>query len=136
MANRSDLYGAGFQYPFAFQSATGGVTMASDVESVRASLRRLLDTAPGEDRFQPDYGCALKHHLFENDTDVLRALIETTIREAVIRWEPRIEEVIELLLDADVDNPHVLRVTVVFRLIQSQNEDNLVYPLIAGGNAV
>lgn len=128
MANRNDLYGAGFQYPLSINAAVGGVTTATDVESVRASLRRLLDTTPGEDRFQPEYGCALRYHLFENDTDVLRALIETTIRDAVRRWEPRIAEVYEVTIERDTVNIHMLNLRLTFRLIQSQTEDNFVYP--------
>jgi hypothetical protein len=128
-ADRSMLYGAGFAYPFAFDPNHGGVASATAVDSVRASLYRLFDTAPGEEFMLPEYGCGLKYLLFEQDTDVLRALVETEIRRAIARWEPRIAQVlsVEVTRDDEVD-PNTLHVTTFFRLIQSQTVDNFVYP--------
>lgn len=134
MADRNDLYGSGFQYPFRFSSATGGVERASAIESVRASLRRLFDTAPGEEFMMPEYGCAIKNLVFEQDTEVFRALCETVIREAVAQWEPRIAEIVDLQIARDDSgaNPNLLTITVFFRLIESQTVDNFVYPFYTG----
>lgn len=132
MADRNELYGAGLQYPFSWDASTGGLSRASDVESVRASLRRLFDTMPGEETFDPRYGSSLHTLLFEGDTEVLRALVETEVRESVARWEPRIQEVVEVLIEQGQD-PNSLVLKVSFVLIQDQQLNNFVYPFRVGG---
>ena len=132
MADRNDLYGRGFSYPFTWSSTTGGATPAAAVDSVRASLMRLFDTAPGEDLMNAQYGCLLKTLVFEQDDDALRAMAETAVRDAVARWEPRIADVVALTIDRKDDvSPNTLTLTVYFRLIQSQIVSNLVYPFSA-----
>lgn len=133
MADLNDLYGRGFEYPFAFSDTAGGVEEAEDVNSVRASLMRLLDTAPGEQFMHPTYGCAIKTLQFEQDTDVFRALAVTAIRDAVALNEPRIAEVVGVELEPTSDaNPHTIKISVYFRLINSQRVDNFVYPFFTG----
>lgn len=124
------LLGEGFAYPGGVDEATGGVLSAAGVASVRASLFRLFETAPGEEFFLPEYGCQLKYLVFEEDTEVLRALAEVVVREAVRRWEPRVQDVISIVVEPVSDAaPHVLQLRVAFRLINSQSTENLVYPL-------
>lgn len=133
LAGSAALLGRGFAYPFAFDAGTGGSGRVAGVDSVRASLLRLFDTSPGEEFMNPAYGCALKELLFEPDTDVLRALAETTIRQAVARWEPRIAEVFRVDVEGVPGNDHALRLRVYFRLIESQVVDNFVYPFVRAG---
>lgn len=132
MADRSELYGAGLSYPFGFDS-DGGAQGVGSVDSVRASLYRLFDTAPGEEFMNPNYGCTLKRLTFEQDTEVFRALAITAIKEAVARHEPRIAEVVKVELEPTSDaHPNTVYITTYFRLIQNQRVDNFVYPFQTG----
>lgn len=135
MADRNNLLGRGMSYPFAPDPNTGGAQGVSAVDSVRASLRRLFDTVPGEERFNPAYGCGLRALVFENDTLVLRALCDTVIREAVARWEPRIAEVVDIQVTVsdDPNDQNTLHIRVFFRLLQSQVINNFVYPFAVQG---
>lgn len=128
MADRNSLYGTGFQYPVQLDPSTGGVASAVAVDSVRASLRRLFDTTPGSDRFNPAYGCGLTALLFEQDTVTLRALLDAVVRDAVRKWEPRIAAIISLDISADETRENTLNMTVSFQLIQSATVSNFVYP--------
>jgi uncharacterized protein len=90
---------------------------------------RILDTIPGEDLMNPDFGCSLGALLFEQDTEVFRSLAETSIRNAVLRWEPRIAEVLEVEISRDDEvTPNQLDVRIFLRLIESQEVLNLVHP--------
>lgn len=128
MADATTLYGRGAQYPFTWDSATGGASKAEGVASVSASLRRLFDTTPGEDRFNPGYGCGLAALLFEQDSVTLRALLDTVIRDAVAKWEPRVAAVTTLNVVNDDADPATLHVQLAVRLIQSTTVYNLVFP--------
>lgn len=128
MSEKASLYGSGFAYPAQIDEATGGYKVASEVESVKASLTMLFETVPGEVFMNPEYGCALRTLTFEQDTEVFRALAETAIRDAVRRWEPRISEVLKVEVEADEDDEHTLYIRIYFRLIQSPTVHNFVYP--------
>jgi uncharacterized protein len=126
-----DLTGNGFRYPLMFSDLTGGVAYVRAVESVKASLLRLFDTMPGEEQWNPGYGCALKSLLFEEDTEVFRALCQTAVRDAVRKWEPRVEEILDVFVQEEEDNPHQINLQVFFRLVEGRSTENLVYVLSA-----
>ena len=128
MADRNDVYGGGFSYPFQFDDE-GGVAYVSGAASVAASLTRLFDTAPGEEFMRPEYGCTLRNLIFEQDTEVFRALAITAVQEAVARWEPRIESILDIQLERDDElSPNTIQIRVFFRLIKDQVVYNFVAP--------
>lgn len=125
---RKEIYGAGFEYPFSFSEETGGVASAIYERSVVASLIRLFDTAPGEEFMLPAYGCALKLMVFENDTEAFRAMAVTAIREAVARWEPRVDQILSIELEEDPDDDNRILIRIFLTLIKNQEVYNFVYP--------
>lgn len=132
MATRTDIYGVGLDYPFRWDETVGGAALAEGPRSVVASLIRLFDVAPGESFTNPEYGCALRLLVFENDDEVFRALAVNAVREAVSRWEPRVDDILEIQLERD-DNtaPHLIFLRVFFSLIDDQQTYNFVYPFTA-----
>lgn len=128
MVERDSIYGSGFAYPFMWDEQKGGAAEASGKDSVVASLVRLFDTAPGEEFMRPEYGCPLKLLVFEQDTEVFRALVTTVIREAVERWEPRVEEVTSVEIEEGAE-PNTIHLRVTFQLIKDAGLYNFVYPL-------
>lgn len=128
MADRSDVYGAGFEYPLNINEGTGGVSTVESERSVVSSLIRLFDTAPGEEFMLPEYGCSLKLLAFENDTEAFRAMVITSIREAVTAWEPRVDEILDIQIKQSPDRPNQINIEIFMTLIQNQQVYNFVYP--------
>lgn len=62
--------------------------LGTDIEIIRASLRNILNTTPGE-RPESAFGSNLRRLLFEPDSPFLREQIQEEISN-IIRWEPRI----------------------------------------------
>lgn len=124
------LYGRGFQYPVVVDPTTGGIQQANALDSIRASLHRLFDTMPGEDRFNPAYGCGLRSLVFENDTVTLRALVDTVVRDAIQKWEPRIASVLSVLVTSDPSVANTITVSISAQLIQSGIQANFVIPFV------
>ena len=60
---------------------------------------KILGTAPGERPMRPDFGCGIHDLVFQANTAALRGLVQQQVREALVRWEPRID-----VLDVRVDN--------------------------------
>lgn len=84
-------------------------------ESVRQSIKVILQTRPGERLMRPHFGGGLERFLHEPNTLTTRRKIRSLISESLERWEPR------LLLDrVDVweieERPDTVRVEIVYRL--------------------
>src|SRR3954453_77728 len=108
-----DFIGAGWAFPAAI-SRNGGVRLVTGVEEVDASIRMILSTVPGERVMRPDFGCAMWEMLFAPLTAVTLGLIEQAVREALERWEPRIE--LEEVSSEAVQESGAVFITVAYRL--------------------
>jgi hypothetical protein len=70
---------------------SGRVEMVEEDASVRQAILLLLSTSPGERVMRPDYGCSLRHLVFSPNDDTTAGLAIHYVRQALQRWEPRIE---------------------------------------------
>lgn len=84
-------------------------------ESVRQSIKIILQTSPGERIMRPAFGGGLQTMLHQQNTLTTRRRIQDLIRESLERWEKRI-----LLDRVDVweveDHPTAVRVEIAYRL--------------------
>jgi hypothetical protein len=93
----------------------GRLRYPSLAESVRQSIKVILQTSPGERLMRPEFGGGLERYLHEPNTLSTRRQIRDLISASLARWEPR------LLLDrVDVwevdERPDTVRVEIVYRL--------------------
>jgi phage baseplate assembly protein W len=84
-------------------------------ESVRQSIKIILQTRPGERIMRPVFGGGLQTMLHEQNTLTARRQVQDLITESLGRWEKRI-----LLDRVDVweveDHPTAVRVEIAYRL--------------------
>ena len=90
-------------------------------------MRVLLLTAVGERVMRFDFGCRAPQLVFAPGGQRYLRLLETTIREAVRDWEPRID-LIDVQVEADVEEPERVEVTVSYRVRATNTRANLVFP--------
>lgn len=113
--------------------ATGRVAMVAGEDCVRQGILMLLSTARGERVMRPDYGCDLQHLVFSPNDDTTAGLAIHYVREALERFEPRIE--IERL-DAirHPDEPELLIVVLAYRVRSTGRREHIELPLdLSGG---
>jgi phage baseplate assembly protein W len=110
----------------------GGLETVSDRAGVRQALLLLLLTRPGERVLRPTYGCELYRLMFWPNDDTTAGLAIHYVRQAVERWEPRVDN---LRVDAqrNADDPSRLDVTLEYRVRSTGNEDRLSVQLDLGG---
>jgi phage baseplate assembly protein W len=72
-------------------TATHGIAMVSEEASVRQAMVLLLSTIPGERVMRPDYGSYLHRLIFAPNDDTTAGLAIHYVRQALERWEPRID---------------------------------------------
>jgi phage baseplate assembly protein W len=93
-------------------TATGAVSMIEGDAAIHQAIMMLLATTPGERLMRPDYGSQLRRLVFAPNDQTTAGLAIHYVRQAIERWEPRVE-IVEL--DAVVDPVRPAQLTVVLR---------------------
>lgn len=115
---RTNLFGQGLSFPPRV-GADGRLSWSEGEDNVRESIRVILLTEPGQRLMREDFGCGLRRFLFEPNTVTTRQLIRERVEKAIGRWEPRVQ-VDEVTVEADADNPRLIGINVLFRLVATQ----------------
>jgi uncharacterized protein len=120
-----DLIGSGWAFP-AQITPGGSVRLVTGSEEIDAALRMILATKPGERLMRPDFGCAMWEQVFAPVDANTLGLIEQSVREAITRWEPRVEATSVQAL-AGPDGARV-DIEIAYRVVATNDYRNLVYP--------
>jgi uncharacterized protein len=114
---------------------TGALEMVDGAAAVRQAILMLLATAPGERVMRPDYGCRIHWLAFAPNDDTTAGLAIHYLRQALRRWEPRID-VLDIDARPGADDPSTLLITVQYRLKATQQLAELEYPFRLPGEEV
>ncbi|MGC5328271.1 GPW/gp25 family protein [Brevibacillus sp. SYSU BS000544] len=122
-----EFLGIGWKFPVAVDSSTGKIAMSEYEEDIKESIRLILFTPRGERVMQPDFGCNIHDFIFASIGTTTLGLVESSVHEALIRWEPRIN-----LVSVKVSAEHVhegkILIDITYLVRTTNNEFNLVYP--------
>lgn len=111
----SDLDSAFTQSPI-----NDDVVTLKNFESIKRSIRNIINTNIGERPLNPDFGSNVRALLFEPFSDLLQFAIEQDIRNSLINFEPRIQVTDVRIDDQDGTDMDTLDVTIEFTPINSQ----------------
>lgn len=121
-----DFLGQGWAYPVT-PDQRGDVELSAADDDIREAIRIILGTAKGERIMRPEFGCDIHDHVFSAATPATLNVIETSVRESLVRWEPRIDiEDVEAFTDDD--NPNRILITIEYRVRSTNALANMVYP--------
>ena len=125
MTRHTDFIGVGWGFP-GRTTATGAVRLVGGTEELDSALRLILSTAPGQRLMRPDFGCSMWDQVYAPLTPDTLGLVEQAVREAVERWEPRVElERVEATADHELG---AVQVQLDYRIAATNDRRNLVYP--------
>jgi Bacteriophage baseplate protein W len=125
MALEPDFLGRGISLPFTVRN---GMVRTSDGEDlVRESILIILGTAKGERVMRPDFGCGIQELIFAPNTASTATLVSAHVKEALQKWEPRIE-VIDVRVSTDEAEQNRLNIDIEYRIRTTNTKRNLVYP--------
>jgi hypothetical protein len=122
----SDMLGSGLAFPLTVDHR-GALALARGEDDVEQAMQIILGTAPGERPMRPEFGCDVHDLVFETIDAATVGRIETAIRDALDRWEPRIE-VTAIEFDLGRSGDGVLEITIGYRIRATNHQRNLVYP--------
>ena len=123
--NDKAFLGMGWAFPIR-PDASGEAALAAFEEDIRQSVRLILETAQGERVMRPDFGGGLQEFVFEPINTTTLALMRHRVEEALITWEPRIDN-ITLQFTSDPRQGRVM-IEIGYRVRQTNTFYNLVYP--------
>ncbi|MEY2570711.1 MAG: uncharacterized protein QOE63_1061, partial [Acidimicrobiaceae bacterium] len=126
MTNTNDFVGQGIAFPFAIDH-TGGLAWSAGGDALDRSLRMILSTAPNERVMRPDFGCAIWDLLFAPLNASTLGLMADAVRQAVARWEPRIE-LEDVTVEPDQHDAGRVAIQLSYRTKDTNDRRNLVYP--------
>jgi hypothetical protein len=105
-------------------SPKGGIEMVDGESSVRQSILLLMSTRPGERVMRPDYGCDLQQLAFSPNDDTTAGLAVHYVRQALARWEPRID-VLAIDASPNTQEPGRLDLVLDYRVRATQREERV-----------
>lgn len=121
-----NFLGKGWKFPIQI-TEEGNIAVSSYEEDVKEAILIILNTTKGERIMRPDFGCGIHDFVFANVNTATLTLMENSIREALITWEPRIE-IISIKIDTKEISNGKLLINIDYRLRNTNNRFNLVYP--------
>jgi phage baseplate assembly protein W len=127
-----DLIGRGWAFPVL--PAAGRLRFGGGEEKIRQSIWIILSTAPGERVMRPEFGCGIHELVFEANTAALRGLVQQQVREALTRFEPRVD-VVDVRVETPGDGRNYLLIVIDYRIRDNNAFYNLVYPFFINEGA-
>lgn len=119
--------GVGFHFPIQVEEATGRMMTVSLEEDIKQAILIILMTRKGERVMRPDFGCNIYDYAFDTTDYTTLVQMENSVRDALIRWEPRITD-IKVQADDSQKQAGTLFVKISYRVRSTNNPFNLVYP--------
>ena len=123
---KKDFLGRGVAFPVSL-SARGGMALVEGEQGIEESIKVILGTATGERVMRPEFGCKIHDFVFHPNNASTAALVSFYVREALVKWEPRIENV-SVSAHPHPSHENVLVVDVSYRVRRTNTTRNLVYP--------
>ena len=126
----ANFLGRGWRFPIQ-PVASGGLGYVEGDANIEQSLRLLLMTELGERVMRATFGCDAPRLVFSPGSVQYLQLLETTVREAVRDWEPRVtlEGVTAEAIPGDETR---VNVDIDYRIRGSNTRANLVFPFYLG----
>ncbi|MFB6244303.1 MAG: GPW/gp25 family protein [Halobaculum sp.] len=121
-----DVTGTGWGFPVRTDHK-GDVSLSQGEQSIKDSIRIIVGTAKGERVMRPGFGCDIHDHVFDTIDGATRKLVEGSVEEALIEWEPRID-VADVTARRDPEEPSKLLIEISYVVRSTNSESNMVYP--------
>lgn len=122
----ASFLGKGWKHPIR-PNARGGLDWSEADASINEAIWIILSTPRRSRIMLPDFGCGIHDHVFAPNNPATRAMIESEVRRALVRWEPRVD-VIGVRATAHDDQPETLMIEVDYRTRTNNAAHNIVYP--------
>jgi len=120
------MIGRGWQFPPAIDERVV-VALTGDTDEIEQAIHIILATSPGQRVMRPEFGCRINELVFAPNNAATAGLAMRYVREALGRWEPRIE-VKRVEVNPDPSDRSRLLIVIDYQVSARHNNRSLVYP--------
>ena len=106
-------------------SPAGSLAMTQGNALIRQAILLLLTTSPGERLMRPDYGCPLRRLVFSPNDATTAGLAIHYVRQAINRWEKRVE-IVKLDAGQDAADAGMLMISLDYRVRETGDQQSLM----------
>jgi hypothetical protein len=122
----SSQLGSGLAFPLGVDQR-GAIAIVDGETDIAQAIGIILATAPGERPMRPEFGCAVHDHVFDVLDPAAFGAIESAVRQAIERWEPR-ATVTAVDFDLDRQSEGCLNIVLTYEIPDVPGVRNLVHP--------
>ncbi|MGE3622149.1 MAG: GPW/gp25 family protein [Acidimicrobiia bacterium] len=126
---KDEFVGSGWAFPLRV-NASGGIALVSRERELEEAMRLILSTYPGERPMRPEFGSRLRDYVFRGITDETMSELALEVRNALLRWEPRVE-VEDVVVTPDPGDRALVYIDISYRAKDVNDRRNLVFPFYA-----
>lgn len=121
-----DFLGRGWKFPVNVGS-DGRIATSEYEQDIREAIWIILSTPKGERVMRPDFGCGIHDFVFASVNISTLTLIESSVREVLTLWEPRVEVMSVKVTTDEIDKGKLL-INIDYKVRTTNNPFSLVYP--------
>lgn len=123
----NEFLGRGWKFPVQVDRATGRIRMSEYEEDIAEAIRIILGTSLGERVMRPNFGSGMRDFVFGTPDETTLRLLESSVKEAIRSWEPRVEEV-EVVAAPDKSDLGKVDIRIQYLVRTTNNLFNQVFP--------
>lgn len=127
MTDNKQYMGRGFKFPFSVDPSTRRIAMSSAEDDIQEAIRIILRTNLGERVMLPEFGTAAGDFAFSDNSAERISALESSVKEALEQWEPRISNIEVSALD-NGGSKGMLELSIKYTIRTTNNQFNMVYP--------
>lgn len=118
--------GRGWAFPIVADS-NGRIAYVAGEDAIEEAIEIILGTSPGERVMRPELGCGIWELVMEPNTSQLHGRVQVRVRQALTRWEPRID-VLDVRVESPPEQKNLLLIRIDYRIRANNAAYNMVYP--------
>jgi uncharacterized protein len=122
----ANIIGQGWSFPIKV-NAKGGLDWSNGPDRIQAAIWLILSTSPGERLMLPTFGAGIKDYVFESNSQIVCARLQSAIQKALTQWEPRIQ-VVSVQASPSPDQASLVLVSINYQILNTNELYNMVYP--------
>jgi phage baseplate assembly protein W len=126
LRDEAGFLGRGWAYPV-LPTLEGHIGLVAGPPAIEQAIVIILGTSVGERVMRPTFGCGIWELVMEPNSAQLHGRVQLRVREALTRWEPRID-VLGVRVESPPDQKNVLLIRIDYRIRSNNAAYNLVYP--------
>lgn len=122
-----EFLGRGWKFPIQVDPSTGRIRLSEYEEDISEAIRIILGTTKGERVMRPSFGSSVREFVFGQTDETTLRLLETSILDAIRKWEHRVEN-IEVTAIPRTEEPGRVDIRIQYVVRTTNSVYNLVYP--------